>query len=133
MIQQRNILELGDELGRFDYILVHGVYSWVPDDVQTKILSVCREHLNPSGVAYISYNTNPGWRMRGMLRDMMPFHTEQFSDPKTKARQARSLIQFLAEAATGDNPYGMLLKKELASMKEWPDEYFLHDSLSGQE
>ncbi len=55
-LHQKNILEVGPDLGRFHYILAHGVYSWVPEPVQDKILAVCQENLEPGGVAYVSYN-----------------------------------------------------------------------------
>ena len=42
-----SITDLGDELGWFDYIICHGVYTWVPRDVQDKILALCRTALNP--------------------------------------------------------------------------------------
>ena len=112
-LHHKNILEIDPQFGTFDYIIAHGVYSWVSDDVQEKLLSICKDHLGPQGVAYVSYNTYPGWRMRGMLRDMMMYHTAQFSEPQAKVQQARALIQFLAESVpTENNPYGLWVKQE---------------------
>ncbi len=129
-LHRKDILEVDPKLGNFDYIIAHGVYSWVPNDVREKILSVCKKNLTPNGVAYVSYNTHPGWRMRGMLRDMMMYHTAQFSEPQAKVQQARALIQFLAESVpTENNPYGLWLKQELELMRQWHDNYFFHDSL----
>ena len=53
----RSILDVTPELGQFDYIICHGVWSWVPADVREKILTICRDQLSPQGVAYVSYNT----------------------------------------------------------------------------
>ena len=129
-LHRKDILEVDPKLGTFDYIIAHGVYSWVPNDVREKILSVCKKNLTPNGVAYVSYNTYPGWRMRGMLRDMMMYHTAQFSEPQAKVQQARALIQFLAESVpTENNPYGLWLKQELELMRQWHDNYFFHESL----
>jgi cyclopropane fatty-acyl-phospholipid synthase-like methyltransferase len=58
-LRHLSILDAGPDLGRFDYILCHGVYSWVPTAVQDKILDVCKHNLSPHGVAYVSYNTLP--------------------------------------------------------------------------
>src|SRR5262245_44196078 len=69
-----SILDVGPDLGTFDYIISHGVYSWVPAAVQEKILAICRDHLAPGGIAYISYNVYPGWHLRGMVRGMMLYH-----------------------------------------------------------
>lgn len=117
--------------GVFDYIIVHGIYSWVPGDVQEKILGICSERLAANGVAYVSYNTHPGWRLRGMLRDMMLYHSRKFDGTEKQIEQARALVDWLSESVSGENnPYGMLLKEELQHMQSWPDTYFRHDSLS---
>src|SRR5262249_21258700 len=70
----RNLREVGPDLGQFDYVICHGVYSWVPPEIRDKILAICSQNLAPDGVAYVSYNTYPGWHMRGMIRDMMSYH-----------------------------------------------------------
>jgi hypothetical protein len=80
-VRQGDIGELGAELGRFDYIVAHSVYSWVPEAVREHILVLCRELLSGNGVAYISYNALPGWRMRGMLRDVLLHHCRHASTP----------------------------------------------------
>jgi methyltransferase-like protein/2-polyprenyl-3-methyl-5-hydroxy-6-metoxy-1,4-benzoquinol methylase len=130
-LRQCDICNVDQSVGAFDYVIAHGVYSWVPAEVQEKILNVCRENLRDNGVAYVSYNTYPGWRMRGMLRDMMVYHARKFDDAKEKIAQARALIQWLGESIKSDNnPYGMLLKSELEQMQHWQDAYFRHDSLA---
>jgi len=58
-------------LGQFDFVICHGVYSWVPDEVQDAILAACGQLLTPSGVAYVGYNTYPGWKAREIVRDAM--------------------------------------------------------------
>ena len=75
---------VGPDAGQFDYIVCHGVYSWVPRAVQDHILRICRRNLTADGIAYVSYNTYPGWFMRGMVRRMMKFHASRFSDPATR-------------------------------------------------
>src|SRR3569623_819838 len=62
-------IEIGDELGSFDYIISHGVYSWVPPAVQDAIFRIVGARLSPVGIACISYNVLPGWRMLQPLRD----------------------------------------------------------------
>ena len=129
-LRHLDISHIDENFGAFDYTIAHGVYSWVPADVQEKILSICRERLSEQGVAYVSYNTYPGWRMRGMLRDMMLYHSRKFDEPQEQIEQARALINWLAETVNAENdPYGLLLKRELEHMKRWPDTYFRHDSL----
>ena len=59
---------------KFDYIICHGVYSWVLEATRAAILRLCRDGLTNHGVAYISYNTYPGWRLRQVVREAMLFH-----------------------------------------------------------
>ena len=126
-----DIREVDASFGTFDYVIAHGVYSWVPAEVQQKILEICRERLRENGVAYISYNTYPGWRMRGMLRDMMLYHSRKFDDSREQIEQARALIQWLGESVQSEaSPYGMLLRRELEQMERWQDTYLRHDSLA---
>ena len=90
-VSQRNILDVGKE-DRFDYIICHGVYSWVPENVQDRILAICRECLTENDVALISYNTYPGWHLRESVRDMMRYRVRQFDDLKVQVTQARALL-----------------------------------------
>src|SRR5207247_675018 len=70
-LRAASILDVDDSWGQFDYIVCHGVYSWVPESVQDKILTVCARNLAPAGVAYVSYNTYPGWHTRSLLREFL--------------------------------------------------------------
>jgi methyltransferase-like protein len=98
--------------------------------VQEKILEICRRNTTPQGVAYVSYNTYPGWHMRGMIRDMMLYHARHFAEPLTKVAQARALLDFLAQAVGKEaTPYGLLLKSELETLRKLPDSYLLHEHL----
>lgn len=129
-LKQMNILDFDEDQGKFDYIISHGIYSWVPDEVKDKILSICKANLAENGIAYVSYNTFPGWRLKGMLRDMMLFHTAQFQDPTEKVTQAKALTKFLAEAVEGeDTAYSKFLSNELESIKKYKDNYIFHDAL----
>jgi len=129
-LRHLSILDVSEALGRFDYLICHGVYSWVPAAVQDKILDVCAKNLQPEGVAYVSYNTLPGWHMRGMIRDMMYYHARQFPEPYTRIQKARNLLDFLAEAvAQEDSPYRLLLKNEADLLRRCRDSYLFHEHL----
>lgn len=70
---QSDIASIGSEIGTFDYIIAHGVYSWVDDDVKDALLRLIDEHLAEDGIAYISYNTYPGWHTMDEVRQLMMF------------------------------------------------------------
>lgn len=70
---QSDIASIGSEIGAFDYIIAHGVYSWVDDGVKEALLRLINEHLAEDGIAYISYNTYPGWHTMDEVRQLMMF------------------------------------------------------------
>jgi methyltransferase-like protein/SAM-dependent methyltransferase len=129
-IKHANITDVDGSFGVFDYIIAHGVYSWVPDAVQDKIFAISGENLAPNGIAYISYNTYPGWHIREMIRHMMLYHTNQFKETKERIEQARALMDFLASSVpTGTDYFGLLLKSELDLIRRAEDWYIFHDHL----
>jgi len=126
----KDFQEIDESYGQFDYILCHGVFSWVPPVAQERILQICQERLSPNGVAYISYNAYPGWFMRGMIRQMMLHHVSNLPDPKSKIQQARALLSFIVESTEGQNsPYAQVLKSELDLLGKHPDSYLFHEHL----
>jgi methyltransferase-like protein/SAM-dependent methyltransferase len=129
-LRHADILEVGDDIGEFDYIISHGVYSWVPSRVQDKMLEICHRHLAPNGVAYISYNTYPGWHIRGIVRDMMFYRGMQFSDADARLAQAKSLVEFVAHASgKSETPYQQLLQGEFKQLGKMNDYYLHHEYL----
>jgi methyltransferase-like protein/cyclopropane fatty-acyl-phospholipid synthase-like methyltransferase len=128
-----SIMDIDGRFGTFDYLICHGVYSWVPAAVQDKILSVCKEHLAPQGVAYVSYNTYPGWHIRGMIREMMGYHVGQFSQPGERVQQARAFLDFLIESVSdAKSPYGDLLQQEARHIESASDTYVYHEHLEAE-
>ncbi len=125
-----DILDVDDGFGEFDYIISHGVYSWVPPRVQDKMLEICNRNLAPNGVAYISYNTYPGWHIRGIVRDMMVYRGMQFSDSQSRLAQAKTLVEFVAHASSAaDSPYRQMLQDEFRQLGKMTDHYLHHEFL----
>jgi len=138
VLEQRDILDVDDSLGQFDYIIAHGFLSWVSPPVQDKLFKVCQQLLAPNGMAYVSYNTYPGGYMMHMLRDMMSYHTRSLDNPTERARQARDFIRFMAETLPGtDDAYAIHVKKYAQSLQGESqvrpvkgDAALLHDELA---
>ncbi len=128
-IRSMDLREARPDLGRFDYILVHGVYSWVPREAQDAILRICRQNLAPDGIAYVSYNTYPGWFLKQMVREMMLHHTRRGSTAARKVEQARALVEFLARATPEDRAYGALLREAARARAKDSDAYLFHEFL----
>jgi cyclopropane fatty-acyl-phospholipid synthase-like methyltransferase len=125
-----DIMDFSEAHGEFDYIIAHGVYSWVPNAVQERLLAICARQLRPAGVAYVSYNTLPGWRMRSVVRDAMTYHTRGIAEPAKRVAQARAMLEFLAESVKDDaSAYGNALRTEAEHLRKQADYYILHDHL----
>ncbi len=58
-----SLLEFESE-GQFDYIIAHGFFSWVEDEVKVGLMDFIGKHLAPSGIAVVSFNVVAGWRER---------------------------------------------------------------------
>ena len=131
-VSARSILDVGKDDGVFDYVVCHGVFSWVGEDVQKKILDVCRESLAPNGIAFVSYNTYPGWHVREMARDMMRFHVSA-SAARGEARVDEA-VRFLAllrdEAGGAKTTHGKILDDELTSLRASHAGYVAHEHLA---
>lgn len=99
-LETKNILDITPDFGMFDYIIVHGIYSWVPNNVKDKILEVCRENLTPNGIAYISYNTYPGWKSREVARDIMLYANKYTQDLplSEQTRRGKAVVQLFSDA-----------------------------------
>ncbi len=128
---KRDLLELDEKsFGKFDYIVAHGLFSWVPEVVSEKLLDLYGKLLVPNGVGYISYNALPGFYLRQLMRDSMQFHVRGISKPSEFVIKARTFAQFLSENAIGAPLYNELLKSEFDEMIDREDSNICHDDLS---
>jgi len=126
----RDIMDVTAALGGFDYILVHGVYSWVPEPVRERIIGIFSELLAPHGVAYVSYNALPGCRLRDLARDVMLFETRDITDPQERVRVARARLKAFAEASDPGSFHGAALRMRLEQITDTPDNVLYHDDLN---
>lgn len=125
-----DIRDIDASWGEFDYIIAHGVYSWVPADIASRLLEVFRNQLSPQGIAHVSYNVYPGWHLREAVRDMMLYHVTGFESPRDKITQARALLDFVAEhSPRQDLPETQLIAREAALLRQYPDYYLYHEHL----
>ena len=124
-----SITEVGEADGIFDYIICHGVYSWVPEQVREAILHVCGTRLADNGMAIVSYNVMPGWHLKRIARDAMLAHAAHIADPAQKVGQAKALMDFLKDKVVQTTPYGNALRAEATFLANQRDDYVLHEFL----
>ena len=117
--------------GQFDYIIGHGVFSWVRDEVRDALLRLCAKRLRRGGLLYLNYNANPGWKVRGMVRDFLLAQTAPVTDLCARARAAQTVAARVVSSLTaGDAPYSKLIASEFAFICESDLSYVAHEYLA---
>ena len=111
----------------FDYIIVHGLYSWVPEATRQKLMQICKDLLSNDGLLYISYNVLPGWNSAKTIRDMMIFHGTNFTNPQEKILEARRMLNFVNDNVQATEFYSQMLKEEIDYLVNQPDTYLYHE------
>lgn len=112
--------------GSFDYVVAHGVFSWVPDPVRDQLLDLCAHALSASGVAFVSYNALPGYRLRQSLRELLVLEVEGIDEPQQRIAAARRLLARLS----GENEPATAIGAEAGALAERSDALLFHDALA---
>lgn len=117
--------------GSFDYVICHGVYSWTPPPVREALLALCARVLASNGVAYVSYNTLPGWSIGRSLRDFLMIHTERAgASPVDRVAAARKAVELLIEGISRtDEPTALAIRHEAMALRDVGDSYLFHEYL----
>jgi SAM-dependent methyltransferase len=121
--------QLGDGLAEFDYIVAHGVYSWVPPQARGALLDCVKRCLAPEGIAFVSYNAYPGSYLRDMARDMLRYHVEGVSDPDESLTRAQELMKTIVEIEQ-PSPFARVLREQMERMLGYSDALLFHDDLA---
>ncbi len=129
-LRSANILDLDERIGEVDYIIAHGVYSWVPQAVRERMLVLARRLLAPNGLFYVSFNTLPGWRMRGMLLDVLRDACRDARSPNARLAAAQTALQRLT-TALADLPglSAQYLRAEIDTLHRLPPSYLYFEYL----
>jgi SAM-dependent methyltransferase/methyltransferase-like protein len=126
-----DLTKLDESVGKFDYVIAHGVYSWVPPAVAERLLAVVKERLAPQGVALVSHNVKPGWHHKAAMREMMLYHTRDVTDAQEKVKRGLALLESLVNSARpSDKLYRSLLTETLTKYQQVPDLGIFHDDLA---
>ena len=86
---QGDILNFDESMGTFDYIIAHGFYSWISNEMKDKLLDIISNHLADNGIAYVSYNTYPGWHTMEEVRQLMLFANRGHDESTHKEKVLR--------------------------------------------
>jgi SAM-dependent methyltransferase len=118
-----------EEAGPFDYIVSHGVYSWVPPAARAALLHCVKSRMAPKGIAFVSYNAYPGSYLRDMARDILSYHVRDTPDPERKLGAAQELMQAIV-AIEEPSPFARVLREHMERMLSYSDALLFHDDLA---
>lgn len=120
-----------EDLPDFDYIGLHGVWSWISDENRALIVDFIRRKLRVGGVVYISYNTLPGWAAAMPLRQLMAQHAATLSAPglatETKVEAALAHVEALLAAEPAYAAANPQIAQRFAKMKTLDRRYLAHE------
>jgi SAM-dependent methyltransferase len=119
------------DLPGFDFIVLHGVYTWVGGEAQETIRALIREKLEPGGLVYVSYNCLPGWSsempLRKLLSEFAAASVGSLSDRteyalRTLERLSESGLQYFREHPSAANAVDAYVRS--------PRNYLAHEFLN---
>jgi len=128
-LRAMSLTDITPEFGQFDYIICHGVFSWVPPEVRDAIFRICRENLAPEGIAYISYNTYPGWKAADVVRDAMILNSFGAQTAQEKLASAKEMLNLIENGLWHNNPLHAALQNVAGKLRGQSDHYLLHEYL----
>lgn len=123
----------------FDFIAMHGVWTWVTANFRSDILRFVNAQLKPGGVAYVSYNAMPGWAVMEPVRELLKLEYDRASGSlEERIRTALKKVRDIEKAQPlffKQNPTVDLRLKQMESEKpaylaheyfnaEWKPFYF---------
>jgi SAM-dependent methyltransferase len=125
--------DLPADAGQFDYVLCHGVYSWVPPHVRGEILAAVKRHLAPGGVGYVSYNTLPGWHAKRVVLDLVQYAGRKGQGGRGRLEAGFGFLRFLLDSLPASEAvYSRTLQqlgRPLLALLEKQPSYLLHEYL----
>jgi SAM-dependent methyltransferase len=106
---QANIVDYQPEPGSFDFVIAHGIYSWVAPEVRDPLLGLVARALAPAGLGYVSYNTFPGWHGLMAVRRILELGAGELEDPVERARAGVANIDLVRGLLSQLSPMRPLL------------------------
>jgi hypothetical protein len=126
-----DIMDAAERLqGPFDYIITHGVYAWVPPAVRSALMALIGRLLTADGVAFVSYNAQPGGYLRLALRDILLQATEgAANEQELKAAAIRQLEDLAGQPDSTPNAFQLALRDAATKSLKTRWEVLRHDEL----
>ena len=111
---QADILDYQPEPGAFDYVVAHGIYSWIAPEIRDALLALVARALASEGLGYVSYNTFPGWHSLMAVRRLLQLGAGDLEDPVERAGAGVDTVRFVQTLVPENSP--------LRPVLDWYDE-----------
>ncbi len=119
------------DLPQFDYIGVHGIWSWISDENRQIIVEFIRKRLKVGGVLYISYNTLPGWASFAPMRHLLVQHSRvmgvEGGGIVNRIDGALEFAEKLLATKPGYSRANVQIDERVARLKSLPKQYLAHE------
>ena len=125
-----DLATMADDGEPFDYIIAHGVYSWVPAPVRDALLALAGRSLTRNGVLFVSLNVFPGCHVRQAAWQMLHHHVDGIADLRAKLDAARAFAALIAEPGMTQTEVDALLRQVFKQLSGQTDSALLHDDLA---
>ena len=129
VLVEEDLSSLAPEHGDFDYIIAHGIYSWVPAHVRDGLFALAAARLSPEGVMFVSFNALPGCRVRQATWDILHWHVDRIADPRERLRAAREIASLIATGGKSLHEADEAMRAEFRSIAQSSDSELFHDTL----
>lgn len=121
------------DLPQFDFITLHGIYTWVNRENQQHIIAFIQRYLKPGGLVYLSYNAMPGWSAALPLQRLLIEFADAFpgrSDQQVQGGAAFVKSMESASANYFDAHPNLKLRLEMIQTKS--PNYLVHEYMHKQ-
>ena len=125
-----DLASLAPTHAEFDFIVAHGVYSWVPPPVRDALLALAAERLAREGILYVSFNVLPGCRVRQAAWDVLHHHVDHIESARARLDAARQLARLLDDGGTAALESDQALRAEFRAIAQHSDSELCHDDLA---
>src|SRR5678815_757180 len=130
VLLEADLAALAPEHGDFDFIIAHGVYSWVPPQVRDALFALAAKRLADHGILYVSFNVLPGCRVRQAVWDILHHHVDRIDDARARLDAARQLARLIAEGGSASLESDQPVRTELRAIAQRSDSELCHDDLA---
>jgi hypothetical protein len=122
-----------DDLPEFEFIALHGIWSWISDANRRVIVDFIRRKLAVGGVLFMSYNTQPGWAIGAPLRELLKEHGDRLGASTPMAQRIDNALGFAEQLLAIQPLFARLnptVQEKLDGLKGHPREYLAHEYMN---